>query len=582
MRTLDLLEVSIEGFTSFETKTIATMHHNVGLHYITGENQVNPRMGANGSGKSSFWEAVIWCLFGSTSDGFRTSDLKSYSADKVSVQTRWSIGDQVAEIRREGPPERIYLNGSRVEQSAIESLIGFDKMRFLQTVIHGQRATSFLDLPASERGKILDDGLNLGKWLKLSEIAGKEVERLSSEKTTLERKLARLEGELEGLPSLESLQSKSEGWAAEQQARINTNIDRIEELEEELFELQNNLKNELKNEPPVVQLSANNETSSLENQIAILREKVSEMEQMAEFYRTNKQCPTCGSRLDEYHRDCATGEIQVSKSKRLLEINDLEKQLQATRSAQQERLQKQRKAIESRERWRNNVNQLKQQISRGNVQLQSLISETEKMGQAENPWKREIEELNTRRARCLTERSQLRKEASKLNGEIARTDYWKTGFKKVRMFEVQRILSRWEQEVARANGMLGIPDFSTRFTADTGARPGIRVLVQPPGAPSPVELVSGGEEQRVKLGITLGLSSLLQSLAGVHFKFEVFDEPSSWLSNEGIEDLLDALESYAIASQRNVWIIDHRSLSNRNFVRTWKIRKTIAGSIIEA
>jgi energy-coupling factor transporter ATP-binding protein EcfA2 len=57
------------------------------------------------------------------------------------------------------------------------------------------------------------------------------------------------------------------------------------------------------------------------------------------------------------------------------------------------------------------------------------------------------------------------------------------------------------------------------------------------------------------------LSSLIQALAGVCHTLQVFDEPTAWLSPEGIDDLLKCLHERAHQHDLCIWLLDHRSMT---------------------
>ena len=166
------------------------------------------------------------------------------------------------------------------------------------------------------------------------------------------------------------------------------------------------------------------------------------------------------------------------------------------------------------------------------------------------------------------------------------TDFWKAAFKRVRLFMVKRVLAQLEVETASAAIALGLIDwkisFSTELETKSGSvRPGIHITVKSPISPTaPWEVWSGGEGQRVRLAVALGLASLIQRLAGVSIGFEVWDEPSAWLSQEGIEDLLTCLKHRVQITGKSVWLCDHRALSQGAFDEVWQVSKTREGSQI--
>ena len=125
--------------------------------------------------------------------------------------------------------------------------------------------------------------------------------------------------------------------------------------------------------------------------------------------------------------------------------------------------------------------------------------------------------------------------------------------------------------------------FNTELETKAGTlRPGIHITVASPLAVAPWEVWSGGEGQRIRLAVALGLSSLIQRMAGININLEIYDEPTAWLSGEGIEDLIDCLKHRAKTANKTLWLCDHRALLHSDFDETWQIIKDADGSRILA
>ncbi len=72
---MKLQRISITGFRSFRTTQVLLLNKMYpGLWLVTGENEVEPELGANGAGKSSLFEAVHWALYGKTSRSLKDQD----------------------------------------------------------------------------------------------------------------------------------------------------------------------------------------------------------------------------------------------------------------------------------------------------------------------------------------------------------------------------------------------------------------------------------------------------------------------------------------------------------------------------
>ena len=67
-------------------------------------------------------------------------------------------------------------------------------------------------------------------------------------------------------------------------------------------------------------------------------------------------------------------------------------------------------------------------------------------------------------------------------------------------------------------------------------------------------------------------------MAGVRFGFEVWDEPTAWLSSEGIEDLVECLAYRSSTTNKSVWLVDQRAHEVSSFTEIWRVTKTADGS----
>jgi DNA repair exonuclease SbcCD ATPase subunit len=150
-------------------------------------------------------------------------------------------------------------------------------------------------------------------------------------------------------------------------------------------------------------------------------------------------------------------------------------------------------------------------------------------------------------------------------------------------------IEQLELEVNNALGNLGLIGWSVRFDIERETRggkvtkPGFHVFIKSPENDRAVawEAWSGGETQRLRLAGSIGLSNLILARAGVSLPFEVWDEPSTYLSGEGITDMLETLYDRARMERKQVWLIDHRSLDFGGFEDTYTVVATSKGTRLQ-
>ena len=97
----------------------------------------------------------------------------------------------------------------------------------------------------------------------------------------------------------------------------------------------------------------------------------------------------------------------------------------------------------------------------------------------------------------------------------------------------------------------------------------------------PFDCWSGGEGQRIRIATTLGLSDFIESRRGTNWNILVLDEPTQFLSEQGISDLLKMLRDKAKDKDISIFLIDHRDLNTYGlFSGKLEVVKTDKGSVI--
>ena len=71
--------VRIRGFRTF-TEDVEYEFPEGGFHLVMGRNDAEPKLGANRTGKSTFWDAVCWCGWGKTARKLSGPSVDAWSA----------------------------------------------------------------------------------------------------------------------------------------------------------------------------------------------------------------------------------------------------------------------------------------------------------------------------------------------------------------------------------------------------------------------------------------------------------------------------------------------------------------------
>lgn len=598
MRNVSLQRIVLENFRSFRTRTEIVLSPSEGLKFLSGDNLAEPRLGANGAGKSTLWDAVSYCLYGTSVKGLKASDLASWGQSSPYVETEWWIDEESVTIARRGSPNKLALlvEGSApepIEQIDVDRIIGLSRLRFLQSVIFGQAVPLFIDLPGPSRGALLDEVLDLGLWLKAADLASKRHTELSRAVDKLNQEIAHATGKLEGLESLESLQALIDTWQDKQNHQVEQMIAAVEAEEAKLAPLSQKIvaafaavsalpsSRELHHQIELQQGAKADREARYKTMFAELQ---SGQKQLA-FYQKHKNCPECmqtitaayaRERIDRMSKLCADVQLQIKGNG--AQTNGITETLERLRG-EQEKLDRKRMFLSEQHTLAAAAFREQERVIDAAVRL------VEHLIEATNPHADRYAAVEAERDRVGAQLGAARTQRRQTNATMMRMDFWKAAFKRVRLFMVKRVLAQLEVETSASAAALGLIgwkiSFATELETKSGSlQQGIHVRVDSPEASAPWEAWSGGEGQRIRLAVALGLSSLIQRQAGIAISFEVWDEPSAWLSPEGIEDLLDCLQHRVELTHKSIWLCDHRGLQHSSFAEIWRVQKTDKGSTV--
>ena len=171
---------------------------------------------------------------------------------------------------------------------------------------------------------------------------------------------------------------------------------------------------------------------------------------------------------------------------------------------------------------------------------------------------------------------------------ITGVQFWAKGFKELRLWVIADALEALEIESNNALAELGLPEWTLKFviereTSKKGTlSKGLFVMVNSPDIPEdtfvPFEVWCGGESQRLKLSTIIGFTELIKNYKGISFNIKAWDEPATFLSDEGIEDFIKFLSEYAKEHEQSIFWIDQRRLESNYFNKVIEVVNAKDGS----
>lgn len=579
MADLFLSELSFTNFKSFNGSHTFKLGQKPGLYFIGGKNLRQPALGANGVGKSTIWDALIWVLWGRTGrDNKPGGAVQPWRGDKavkavLDFERQGNGGFQ--SIRRTRNPNHLLwckhepgAEWHEITQDEVPKIIGMSEEMFRRTVVLSQFGTLFLDLRAEQQAQMFTEALDLNVWLAASKraslVANEASENLRDKEDSRNSCLAVIKNLTEQLREAET---RSVVFAEEKQNRLDDFGDKIQKTQKEIKKLKAKQppkpdSDELQSAQKLIKATLAI-TEDVNDEIAELRKKASD-----------KKCSKCGQPIDD---PSLQDKIAVVRANGEAQVAELTVKIEAI-SAKQEKYAAIREAWEE---WRS-------QLTSAEDDLVTMVERQQEIHNESNPANKECKRIRAKRRETRAQRDKLAEEIREQEQMKGTAEFWVKGFKEIRLGIIDECLAELEVAANRHAEALGLINWRIEFQTEREAKSGnvsygFQALLYPPKEDKPIkwESYSGGESQRWQLATAFALSEVLLSRAGVNPSMEVLDEPTKGLSPEGTSDLLALLHERAVDIGRAVYLVDHHSLDRGAFDGVVIVEKRKTGSTIK-
>ena len=600
---ISVLSLSVSGFRSFLRPTMVSFGDRRGFFLLGGRNSLDPLLGANGTGKSSLWGALCWVLYDKYPNNLRSPSLSSWQQStkpETEVTAVLRVDGQELTVTRTWRPNGLLLNGSAATQDELDNILGCTLDQFLHSVYMGQGAKTFLDLSLTERSSFVSDLLGLDVWDQAREESSKRARQAARDRVEIEKQIERLSGSIDTLredePRLKQEIQEYEETRQYALSVISKRIDAILQKQKQLKVTQlhktydQRYKVAIRNRDRIRNGMADalrkHHQASLD--VSALRDKVSEVDRLLRDGRQEDVCPTCGASLTKDHREKLLSDLE---KRRTILHDDILRAEALERSARKEMNGFQ----ENKDKVDGSLLQLMKEMAQHQDQKTNSAALQSELLQLRREWHIEQNAKNTfhfqdisrrrRLGQTLVKRFVLMCRRKTISATEAKAEFWTKGFGQIRLERVSEVMQRLENECAANLTDLGLPDWHIELTMDKenksgGVSRGFHALVHSPhnAEPVPFESWSGGEAQRLRLAMSMGLSDMVQDYNVSRWGMEIWDEPCTWLSRDGIDMLLTALRSRSQRTGKAVWLVDHRALQTAPFDGVMVVSKDEHGS----
>jgi DNA repair exonuclease SbcCD ATPase subunit len=619
---MHFLGVALQGFGSFRRDAAFLFPKDPGLYLLKGENRVQPRLGGNGAGKSTLWAGICWVLYGKTPRGLRAGSIANWNRSELtSGVVDFEQYGTMYSVQRSWDPNSLTIQegekGKRrvVAQDEVDKLVGATYDTFSHVALMSQFGQFFFDYTPTEKLAIFSGILNLEKWIGRSRGAAGELKDVVARLERSGLRQARLEGRIDTLrKNVKHYRRLDASATQDQKANSKQLTEDIAKLEQEIVELQAEDKELKAQRSKVFQAyeDAERRLHDVDKERRSFREALSANQARREGFVDSRKavrakinglddtfksgCPYCFSKLTDKGRerirkklrhelDCvhafiwkADNAIDSDRSR----LQELELELTAVSGRMS-------KAKAEGDRLREQGNRATLQISRKTAELCDCEQALARVDEAGTVYREALRTALSGLNKCKAQLALSRNKSGVLEKTKKRLQFWVDGFKDVRLWIVRRALDELEATTNNALPMLGLDGWRVTFdvereTASGSVSKGFSVFIQGPDAAEPVpwEAWSGGETQRLRIAGAIGLADFIYARTDFKPSIEVWDEPTNYLSPEGIDDLLDFFSTRARKQRRQVWVVDHRALNAGQFDRVYTVVKDEAfGSYIE-
>lgn len=262
-------------------------------------------VGSNGSGKSTFIDALCFALFNKPFRKIKIGQLiNSINMKDALVEVEFSIGSSQYKVRRGLKPNlfEIYQNNILINQDAAtkdyqefleKQILKLNYKSFTQIVVLGSSTfIPFMQLPAPHRREIIEDLLDIQIFTRMNDILKGELLQVGSEYKDAESKLSVVRQSIDLQEDyLERIDEQRKKSTEEINERIVKAKNTIHEYTEEVSEKQRTiaeLQRSIEDEESITRRK--NKINSLQDQMKRTQKKVAND---ITFYRDNDECSTC-------------------------------------------------------------------------------------------------------------------------------------------------------------------------------------------------------------------------------------------------------------------------------------------------
>lgn len=339
---MKFLEVTMRNFRVYEKEQKVELDKQ-GLVAVQGVNKDSNGFRSNGAGKSSFLEAIIYCLYGKLSDG-KTGDsvINNKVGNNMKVTFTFSIKDNVYRIERYRKDKDfknktlLFLNDKEITKSsvkltneAIEEITHLKLETLLNSIMFGLgNKVKFTEATDKDKKEILEGIANISIYKQAYDVAKEELDEVKEKINNLTNQSQVIQTRLDGYNSQKALYLSQKDQYDKYLSQLDNNVlttkndfeafmsenslHSIEELEDNYYSIEEDKK---VIQAKLANMSNNSQAqqkyASIQQQVQYDEQQSSTLtsdiqdkkEKILKLYNSdNPVCEYCGSELDVEHK----------------------------------------------------------------------------------------------------------------------------------------------------------------------------------------------------------------------------------------------------------------------------------------
>jgi len=562
------------NFLSFQDLTYEFQKS--GLTLIEGVNL--DEGGSNASGKSNLFDAISWCLFGTTVRGLKNDAVVRWDQDdgchvcvcldsnghsfEVNRYRKDKKHGNILSFTKDGKRCQLGSVAATQERLLEELQIDFDLFRC--TVVFGQEEVfNFVSATDKRQKEILSKvrRIDLEHMLKTTR---QKIRDVDAKRDDYGVKIKVLESHLEENPG-SGFKDLSDTWEAERDENIKDAKKAVADARRKVDSIKkgfgdiDKIEGALTNTGSITS-TVRGELEKVQGDIARAETTISHIDRANRKRAEFKSCPVDPKiqcpQAENMKGNIKAEEVRRGKIKKL--VSGLHKRAALFRAKIETHENEQ--AVLSDRLAEENKKRMEHEAA--GVEVKRLVGELDKIKAEKNPYTDKIEEAVRKQERIVEKLDKLRRGIRILEDSIPYWTFWENAFsdRGIKSFVFDGMCSTLTN---RSNANLNIlsggsvsVSFDTQSKLKSGeVREKFECLVSYDGRKVPYEAYSGGQKNGISRSVDMALGGLMSDYYNATFNLVGFDEQTGWLDKQARERFMDLLRE--LSKDRHVHVIDH-------------------------